>query len=260
MSLAPEQPRGWPSAIAPPLTFTRLMSGCNSRSHASTTEAKASLISKRSIWSSVSPTFFSARWVAGIGPVSMIVGSTPARAVPTTRARGRTPSSVARSGDMNMSAAAPSEICEELAAVTTPSGLKDGVSEAILSRFTGPRTPLVGVEDGAVGQRHSHDLPREPALGDRAAGLLVAPGREPVELLPLEPPRLGDQLRGDPLGHDVVALLEAGRERPLAPAHHVRTHRHACHVLDATRGIHLVLARRHPHRGAVGRLLPPAAP
>ena len=42
---------------------------------------------------------------------------------------------------MSMSAAAPSEICEELAAVTTPSGLKDGVSAAIFSRFTGTRTP-----------------------------------------------------------------------------------------------------------------------
>jgi len=42
---------------------------------------------------------------------------------------------------MNMSAAAPSEICEEFAAVTTPSGLKDGVSAAIFSRLTGTRTP-----------------------------------------------------------------------------------------------------------------------
>ena len=48
---------------------------------------------------------------------------------------------MARASDMMRSAAAPSEICEELAAVTTPSGLKDGASAAIFSRFTGTRTP-----------------------------------------------------------------------------------------------------------------------
>ena len=117
------------------------MSGCSSRSQASTTEAKASLISNRSIWSSLSPAFLSTRWVAGIGPVSMMVGSTPARAVATMRARGLSPRALARASDMISSAAAPSEICEELAAVTTPSGLNDGASAAIFSRFTGTRTP-----------------------------------------------------------------------------------------------------------------------
>ena len=48
---------------------------------------------------------------------------------------------MARVSDMISSAAAPSEICEELAAVTTPSGLKDGARAAIFSRFTGTRTP-----------------------------------------------------------------------------------------------------------------------
>ena len=42
---------------------------------------------------------------------------------------------------MSISAAAPSEICDALAAVTTPSGLKEGVRAAIFSRFTGTRTP-----------------------------------------------------------------------------------------------------------------------
>ena len=57
------------------------------------------------------------------------------------RARGVSPRALARASDMIRSAAAPSEICEELAAVTTPSGLKDGASAAIFSRFTGTRTP-----------------------------------------------------------------------------------------------------------------------
>ena len=38
-------PTGWPIAIAPPFGFTFSMSGLSSRSHASTTEANASLIS-----------------------------------------------------------------------------------------------------------------------------------------------------------------------------------------------------------------------
>ena len=36
ISLAPEQPSGWPRAIAPPLGLTLDMSGCSSRSQAST--------------------------------------------------------------------------------------------------------------------------------------------------------------------------------------------------------------------------------
>ena len=44
-SRAPVEPSGWPSAIAPPLTFTRSMSGSSSRCHASTTGANASLTS-----------------------------------------------------------------------------------------------------------------------------------------------------------------------------------------------------------------------
>ncbi len=42
---------------------------------------------------------------------------------------------------MMRSAAAPSEICDELPAVTTPSGLKEGASEASFSQLTGTRTP-----------------------------------------------------------------------------------------------------------------------
>src|SRR5690606_34393138 len=49
ISRAPEHPRGWPSAIDPPLTLTRSISGCSSRPPASTTDASASLISTWSI-------------------------------------------------------------------------------------------------------------------------------------------------------------------------------------------------------------------
>src|SRR3989454_10967098 len=56
-----------------------------------------------------------------------------------------------------------------------------------------------------------------------------------------------------------VALLQPGRERPLAGAHRVRAHRYARHVLDAARDDDVVLTRHHAQRGEVGRLLPRAA-
>src|SRR6476659_1926736 len=80
MSRAPDAPSGWPSAIAPPFTLTLLMSGWCSFSHASTTGANASLISTRSMSSSFMPARSSTLVVAGMGPVSMVTGSTPASA------------------------------------------------------------------------------------------------------------------------------------------------------------------------------------
>src|SRR2546430_2321829 len=119
--------------------------------------------------------------------------------------------------------------------------------------------PLVRVEDGAVGQGHGHDLAREPALRDGPPRLLVTLGRELVELLALEPPLLGDQLRGDPLGDDREALMEPGRQGALAGALGVRAHWHPRHVLDAARDDDVVLARHDAHRREVRGLLAGAA-
>ena len=55
MSRVPVAPSGWPRAMAPPLTLTRARSAPVSFCHASTTEAKASLISIRSMSSSDMP-------------------------------------------------------------------------------------------------------------------------------------------------------------------------------------------------------------
>ena len=68
------------------------MSGWSSRSQASTTEAKASLISTTSMSSSASLAFSRTCRVAGIGAVSMISGSLAATAKVWKRARGRSPS------------------------------------------------------------------------------------------------------------------------------------------------------------------------
>ena len=55
VSLAPVHPSGWPSAMAPPLTFRRSGSMASSRRHAMAWAAKASLSSIRSMCSSESP-------------------------------------------------------------------------------------------------------------------------------------------------------------------------------------------------------------
>ena len=78
-------------AMAPPFTFTRSMSAWSSFSHASTTEANASLISTRSMSSIVILAFSSTVRVAGMGPVSIVTGSTPAREKAWKRARGVSP-------------------------------------------------------------------------------------------------------------------------------------------------------------------------
>ena len=80
--------------MAPPFTFTFAMSGWCSFSHASTTDANASLISTRSMSSMRQPARSSTLVVAGIGPVSIITGSTPASANVWKRARGVRPSCV----------------------------------------------------------------------------------------------------------------------------------------------------------------------
>ena len=53
-------PIGWPSAIAPPFGLTVAMSGWSSFSQASTTEAKASLISTAAMSEIFMPAFCSA--------------------------------------------------------------------------------------------------------------------------------------------------------------------------------------------------------
>ena len=60
-------------------------------------------------------------------------GSTPAIPKPRNRARGSRPSSDAFFSDATSTAAAPSTIWLEFPAVTTPSGMNAGCSDAIFS-------------------------------------------------------------------------------------------------------------------------------
>ena len=117
------------------------MSGDSSRCQARTTEAKASLTSIRSKSSIPRPVRSSSLRVAGIGPVSMMTGSTPTVTWSTTRARGRRPRRSAAGRLASRTAAAPSESCEDVPAVMRPSGLNGVLSCASDSRFVSGRIP-----------------------------------------------------------------------------------------------------------------------
>jgi hypothetical protein len=68
MSRAPVHPTGCPSAMAPPFTFTLSMSGLWTCAQDSTTDAKASFTSKRSMSRIAMPALSSTRCVASTGP------------------------------------------------------------------------------------------------------------------------------------------------------------------------------------------------
>src|SRR6266702_2856294 len=125
---APEAPTGWPIAIAPPLTLTLEVSQPRSLLTAQACAAKASLASTRSRSATFQPAFLSAARDAGIGPLPMIAGSTPACAQETMRASGALPSLAASLAFISTTAAAPSLMPEALAAVTVPSLAKAGRS------------------------------------------------------------------------------------------------------------------------------------
>ena len=158
-------------------------------------------------------------------------------------------------------AAAPSEICDELPAVITPSGLNTGFSWASFSADESARMPSsrVIVSEPVVGHdRNRDDLVLEATLLGRAGGAPVGLQRERVVLFAGDPPLLRDHLRRDPLRHEVVALEHLGPER-CAARQERRAHRHARHALDAGRDHDVVRAGDHALRREVRGLLRRAA-
>ena len=99
------------------------------------------MISTTSMSSSDSLALDNTSSVAGITAVSMIWGSLAATANVWKRARGRRPSEDARSSLMISTAAAPSEICDDVPAVTVPVSEKAGLSAASFSSEVSRRTP-----------------------------------------------------------------------------------------------------------------------
>ena len=153
--------------------------------------------------------------VAGIGPVSIVIGSTPSVTSSTILARGVRPSSSAVSVFASSSAAAPSEICEELPPVSVPPSLKAGFSSAELLRRRPRPDALVDRVHLAVDLEVHRLAPERARLARRRRPLLRA-RRELVPRLPRDLPALGDQLGRQPLRQQLVAveqlLVEAAPE------------------------------------------------
>ena len=152
--------------------------------------------------------------VAGIGPVSMVTGSTPARAKAWKRARGRRPSALAFSSLMMSTAEAPSVICDELPAVTLPpSGLKAGFRLARASTVESGRMPSSAVSSSSVSLPSSSwmatgtiSFSNRPSAVARAARWWLAHG-EGVELFAGDAPLVGDHLGADALADEAAPLV-----------------------------------------------------
>jgi len=129
--LAPEQPSGWPMAIAPPFTLTSSGSSLSSSMTATAWAAKASLTSTRPRSSACQPARASSRVIAGTGPIPMKSGCTPA-------------ADTARS-DSSSRPAAPSFSGEELPPVTVPPGRNAGFLAARSSRVRSGLIPSSAV-------------------------------------------------------------------------------------------------------------------
>ena len=156
---APDAPIGWPIAIAPPFTFTLLVSQPMSLLTAQACAANASLASIRSRSCGFQPAFSSARRLAGIGPVPMIAGSTPACAQITMRASGLRPRRSASFAVISTSAAAPSLRPEALPAVTRAAfGWNAGCRPAELLGGGVAADELVLLDDGVALLALDHDL------------------------------------------------------------------------------------------------------
>src|SRR5690606_28106939 len=122
ISLAPVAPSGWPSACAPPLTFSLSRLAPNALAHASGTEPNASFTSYRSMSSIDRPVCLRIFSVAGIGPSSTMVGSEPTALMAWMRAIGFRPDAFMARSLMISTAAAPSHTWLAVPAVIRPSG------------------------------------------------------------------------------------------------------------------------------------------
>src|ERR671915_1548770 len=118
---APLAPIGWPSAIAPPFTFTFDSSTPSIRIELSATDANASLISNRSISSTERPALSSAAWVALAGVRARYGKSSATAAWATIVASGVRSLRFAHSSLESTTAPAPSFTPGALPAVCAPS-------------------------------------------------------------------------------------------------------------------------------------------
>ena len=107
----------------------------------STWAANASLSSKRSMSSTARSLRFRSVLIPSAGASKMSLGATPTVQESTIRQSGSAPISRALCSLATMIAAAPSEICDALPAVTVPSLAKTGLSFASFSADVSGRKP-----------------------------------------------------------------------------------------------------------------------
>ena len=223
----------------------------------STTAANASLISTRSMSSTVRPALASALRAAGAGPVSMMVGSAPETAAATMRARGVSPSAApassvpiddqrgavddaggvagvcarGRSARPSGTSAAPPRRSRPCSPIVGERRLERG------QRLDGGAGPdvLVAVEDDqAVAVADRHDGAVEVAVGPGLGGALLRLGGVRVDVVAGEALEGGDQVGADALRHEAGARSwspgpspRRRRRSPSAPATSTRRRRRA---------------------------------
>jgi hypothetical protein len=157
------------------------------------------------------------------------------------RAFGVTPRRLTAASDISSSTAAPSEICEELPAVSRPSGRKLLLRVASFSAAVPGRMVSSALNSATVGSAQSLSFsaltgtgrfPGEVArLGCRGSSLVAAHG-EGVQRFAAELPVLGDPLGRFALAGQLVALGGKPAEG-FAVDFPVAAHAHAAHVLGA---------------------------
>src|SRR6266540_2975297 len=138
---APVEPRAWPSATEPPLTFTISWSAPSMRVACRATEAKASLTSSRPRSCRSLPAFLSAFSSAIAGTVCRYANRSAHIPCARISASGSTPSASARWALITTMAAAPSESCEAFPAVMVPAAVNAGGSSARDSYVVRGRMP-----------------------------------------------------------------------------------------------------------------------
>ena len=183
--------------------------------------------------------------VAGIGPVSMSTGSEPTTLIACTRATGVSPCARTAGSEATSSAAAPSEIWLETAAVMRPPSRR-GLSSANFSFVLSRSGTLVGDHSGV-----RRDLVGEPSgvrSGERSAMTLECEllhgvaGDAPLLGDHLGAAELGDLLVSEALSPAVTAVREA-HAFALAEQRGARDG-HRAHHLDPARD-HQVLGPGH---------------
>src|SRR5919204_320904 len=168
---------------------------------------KASFSSTRSSSSMVIPARARTFRTAGIGPMPITRGSTPATALATKRPSGSTPSARAFSSLATTSAAAPSLIPLALPAVTVPSRRKAGFSVASFSAVVSGRgcssRASPSTERSSVSKRPASTAAAQRCCERRPAHRLDAAGDEEVAVAGDDGVARGDD-RGQPGGAEPV--------------------------------------------------------